>query len=278
VDALSKLPDPSLARGATAVVTLEPCNHTGRTGPCSEALLAAGIARVVFAIPDPGRLAGGGAQRLRDAGVEVLSGVLAADAERFLADWLFATRHGRPFVTLKWAASLDGRTAASTGSAARRRVHEQRRASDAILVGTGTVFADDPTLTARADDGALLDRQPTPVVLGEREIPAAAAVRRHPHAPILLRTRDIRAALAELHARGLRTVYVEAGQTLASAFVAQGLVDEFVVFVAPTLIGGPRTATGVIGLAAIGEQRRLELTSVERVGDDIMIVARPREA
>ncbi|MFC4243450.1 bifunctional diaminohydroxyphosphoribosylaminopyrimidine deaminase/5-amino-6-(5-phosphoribosylamino)uracil reductase RibD [Gryllotalpicola reticulitermitis] len=281
VDALSKLPAGS-AEGATAVVTLEPCNHVGRTGPCSEALIAAGIARVVYAVDDPGEHSQGGAARLREAGVDVTAGVLRAEVEGFLADWLFTARHRRPFVTLKWASSLDGRTAAAdgtsqwiTGPAARARVHEQRRASDAILVGTGTALADDPSLTARGADGVLLDPQPIPVLLGLRDVPADAAVWRHPRPPIVLKTRSLADALCELQQRGIRSLYVEAGATLASAFVTAGLVDEFAIYLAPTLIGGPRAALDDLGVGSIDEQRRLELIRVERLGDDLLITARP---
>jgi diaminohydroxyphosphoribosylaminopyrimidine deaminase/5-amino-6-(5-phosphoribosylamino)uracil reductase len=286
VDALSKLGAArDAARGATAVVTLEPCNHTGRTGPCSEALIDAGVTRVVYAVADPGERSRGGAERLRAAGVEVVAGVLADEVEGFLADWLFAVRHDRPFTTLKWAASLDGRTAAAdgtsrwiTGPAARERVHAQRAAADAILVGTGTVLADDPSLTARAADGALLDRQPVPVVLGLRDVPDAAAVLRHPQAAMVLKTHDVATALHELQQRGIRSLYVEAGPTLATALVAARLVDEYAVYLAPTLIGGPRTALTDFGVGSIDEQRRLELRSVERLGDDLLITARPRPA
>ncbi|GAA4188090.1 bifunctional diaminohydroxyphosphoribosylaminopyrimidine deaminase/5-amino-6-(5-phosphoribosylamino)uracil reductase RibD [Gryllotalpicola kribbensis] len=284
VDALSKLAG-GRAQGATAVVTLEPCNHTGRTGPCSEALIAAGVARVVYAVADPGERSRGGAERLRAAGVDVAGGVLEDEAEGFLADWLFAVRNNRPRTTLKWASSLDGRTAAAdgtsrwiTGPTARERVHEQRAAHDAILVGTGTVLADDPSLTARDAHGGLRERQPVPVVLGLRDIPAGAAVLRHPRRPIVLTTRDLSAALHELQQRGIRSLYVEAGPTLASAFVAAGLVDEFAIFLAPTLIGGPRAALTDLGVGSIDEQRRLELGSVERLGDDLLITARPAAA
>jgi len=284
VDALSKLSGEA-ARGATAVVTLEPCNHTGRTGPCSEALIAAGVARVVFGAADPGERSRGGADRLREAGIEVVGGVLEHEVEAFLADWLFAVRHNRPFTTLKWASSLDGRTAAAdgtsrwiTGPAARERVHLQRTAHDAILVGTGTVLADDPSLTARTPAGELLERQPVPVVLGLSEVPEGAAVLRHPHPPILLRTRDLAGALHELQQRGIRSLYVEAGPTLATALVAAGLVDEFAIYLAPTLIGGPRTALTDLGVGSIDEQRRLELRGVERLGDDLLITARPAPA
>ncbi|MGN6199984.1 bifunctional diaminohydroxyphosphoribosylaminopyrimidine deaminase/5-amino-6-(5-phosphoribosylamino)uracil reductase RibD [Humibacter sp.] len=279
VDALSKLA-PEQASGATAVVSLEPCNHTGRTGPCSEALIAAGVARVVYAVDDPGHASHGGAKRLREAGVEVISGVGADAASRLLQDWLVAARLGRPHVTLKWASSLDGRVAASdgtsrwiTGSAARQHVHEQRAASDAIIVGTGTVFADDPSLTARGDAGELMQHQPVPVVLGDRVVPDDAAVRRHPNPPVFLSGHDLARALVELRERGMRSAYVEAGPVLAGAFVREGLVDELHVYLAPTLLGGPRTALDDIGVHSIAEQRTLCLQRVERLGNDLLVVA-----
>jgi diaminohydroxyphosphoribosylaminopyrimidine deaminase/5-amino-6-(5-phosphoribosylamino)uracil reductase len=282
VDALSKVSD---ATGLTAVVTLEPCNHTGRTGPCSAALVAAGIRRVVFAVSDPGPESAGGAQHLRDAGVDVIPGVLAAEVAAAIEPWLTAARLRRPWVTVKWASSLDGRAAADdgssqwiTGTAARQRVHEQRAQSDAILVGTGTVLADDPSLTARGDAGELLAHQPFPVVVGERAVPVDAALRRHPAGLIELRTRDLHAALGQLFDRGIRKVFVEGGPRIASALVAAGLVDEYLVYLAPTLLGGGRTAIGDIGVATIGEQRRLRISAIERLGDDILIVARPHEA
>jgi diaminohydroxyphosphoribosylaminopyrimidine deaminase/5-amino-6-(5-phosphoribosylamino)uracil reductase len=281
VDALNKLPDGG-ARGATAVVTLEPCNHTGRTGPCSEALIAAGVTRVVYAVADPGHNSSGGAERLRAAGVDVIDGILAEEATGLLGDWLVAARLGRPFVGLKWASSLDGRAAADdgtsqwiTGTAARQRVHEQREASDAIIVGTGTVLADDPSLTARGDAGELLPKQPVPVVVGTRPVPASAAIFRHPHPPILAETHDLHALLDDLRERGIRRAYVEGGPTLASAFVAAGLVDEYLIYLAPTLLGGSRLALGDIGVATIGEQRRLTISAIEQLGSDLLIVAQP---
>ncbi|NNC13007.1 bifunctional diaminohydroxyphosphoribosylaminopyrimidine deaminase/5-amino-6-(5-phosphoribosylamino)uracil reductase RibD [Planctomonas sp. JC2975] len=284
VDALSKL-QPEQASGATAVVSLEPCNHTGRTGPCSEALIAADISRVVYAVEDPGHASHGGARRLLNAGVEVISGVEADAATRLIEDWLTAARLGRPHVTLKWASSLDGRTAAAdgtsrwiTGAAARQHVHEQRAASDAVIVGTGTVLADDPALTARGDAGELLARQPVPVVLGDRPVPNDAAVLRHPRTPIVLGGHDLAAALVELRERGIRTAYVEAGPTLASAFVRDGLVDEFHVFLAPTLLGGPRVALTDIGVGTIADQLTLRLAHVAQLGNDVLIVARDEAA
>ena len=268
--------------GLTAVVTLEPCNHTGRTGPCSEALIAAGVARVVYAVSDPGRASGGGAERLREAGVEVIAGVLAEEAETFLEEWLTATRRGTPWVTVKWAATLDGRAAAAdgssqwiTGTASRQRVHEQRAQSDAIVVGTGTVLADDPSLTARGDAGELLPHQPLPVVIGERGIPAGAKLRDRP--VLEAASRDLPAILRDLYSRDIRRVYVEGGPTLASAFIAAGLVDEYAVYVAPKVLGGPRLAVTDIGVGTIADARELTITSVESLGDDILITARPKE-
>ena len=281
VDALSKLPEGG-ARGATAVVTLEPCNHWGHTGPCSEALIEAGVARVVYGTDDPGHHSSGGALRLREAGVEVTGGVLRDEIEAFLSDWLVAARLGRPYVVVKWASSLDGRAAAAdgtskwiTGAAARQRVHEQREASDAIVVGTGTVLADDPSLTARGDAGELMGTQPTPVVIGTRAIPKDAAVFHHPNPVVFEGTHDLHEAVADLHQRGFRRIYVEGGPTLASAFVAAGLVDEYAIYLAPSLLGGPRLALGDIGVETIGEQRRLRILDVERLGGDLLIRAVP---
>jgi diaminohydroxyphosphoribosylaminopyrimidine deaminase/5-amino-6-(5-phosphoribosylamino)uracil reductase len=297
VDALSQLPEGG-ARGGTAIVTLEPCNHTGRTGPCAVALIDAGVARVVYAVSDPGERSSGGAERLRDAGVEVVSGVLADEANTFLGDWLTAAKLGRPYVTLKWASSLDGRAAAAdgtsqwiTGPAARADVHRRRAASDAIIVGTGTALADDPALTARDADGALLPQQPIPVVIGTRPVPADAALRSHPHPPIFFRSGaetasgastdirgDLHGVLEDLHSRGIRRAFIEGGPTLASAFVSAGLVDEYLIYLAPTLLGGARLALGDIGVSSIDAQRHLTIDSVERLGDDILLVAHPANA
>ena len=280
VDALSKVQD---ATGLTAVVTLEPCNHTGRTGPCSLALIAAGVSKVVYAISDPGVASSGGAQTLRDAGVAVESGVLAEEAEEFLHVWLTATRLQRPYVTVKWASTLDGRAAAAdgssqwiTGTAARQRVHEQRAASDAILVGTGTVLADDPSLTARGDAGELLEQQPLPVVVGTRAIPGDSKLFDHPRGVLESGTRDLDEVLTWLFEQGIRRAYVEGGPTLASAFVRAGLVDEYLVYLAPKLLGGDKLALGDLGVASIADARELRILSVESLGDDILITARSK--
>lgn len=279
VDALSKVTD---ARGLTAVVTLEPCNHTGRTGPCAQALIEAGVSRVVYALDDPSALAGGGAERLRAAGIPAERGPLAEEAEELLRPWLTSARLGRPFITVKWASTLDGRAAAAdgtsqwiTGAAARQRVHEQRARHDAIAVGTGTVLADDPSLTARGDAGELLPHQPIPVVFGTTPLPADAALRRHPAGLIEVGHRDLAAALPDLLSRGIRRLYVEGGPTLASAFLRAGLADEVLVYLAPLLLGGPRTALDDLGVTTMAEAHRLSIRSIETLGDDLLVTCRP---
>lgn len=281
VDALSKLA-PGDARGATAVVTLEPCNHTGRTGPCAVALLEAGVSRVVYALDDPTDAAAGGADRLRAGGVDVEAGLERDAATDLVRDWVHLQRNGRPRVTVKWAQSLDGRAAADdgssrwiTGPAARRDVHDRRAAADAILAGTGTVLADDPALTARDADGGLLPDQPVPVIVGETEIPADAAVHRHPHTALFFPTHDLGAVLDDLGGRGIQSVFVEGGPTVESALVRDGLVDEVLVYIAPALLGGSRLALGDLGVPDISAARRLEVASIDILGDDIRVVARP---
>ncbi|MCP2635007.1 bifunctional diaminohydroxyphosphoribosylaminopyrimidine deaminase/5-amino-6-(5-phosphoribosylamino)uracil reductase RibD [Microbacterium sp. HD4P20] len=280
VDALSRLA-PGEARGATAVVTLEPCNHTGRTGPCAEALIAAGVARVVYAVADPGARSSGGATRLRRAGVDVEAGVLLEEGHALLDSWLAVQSLGRPHVTVKWAQSLDGRAAASdgtskwiTGPAARADVHRRRAQSDVIVVGTGTVLTDDPALTARAEDGTLLPQQPLPVVLGARPVPDDALVHRHPHR-FLQYSGDLMAVLDDLRMRGAHRVFVEGGPTVAASFVREGLADELLVYVAPVLLGGDMLALRDIGVDTISHARRLSVSSVQTLGDDMLVIAIP---
>lgn len=290
-DALSHLGDADRARAGelTAVVTLEPCNHTGHTGPCALALIDAGIGHVVYALPDPGKNEGGGGERLRAAGVHLRSGVLESEARELLRDWL-ATRTApavRPRIIAKWAQSLDGRAAAAdgtsqwiTGPEARADVHRRRAAADAILVGTGTVLADDPALTARTPDGSLFPRQPRPVVLGRREIPVASRVFAHPaltpDAQELIRLpgRDLAADLAELSAQGITSVFVEGGPTIISALLRAGLVDELLVYVAPVLLGGPRVAVADLGIDTIADAIRLSTHERLPLGEDTLFVLR----
>ena len=282
IDALSKIES---AVGLTAVVTLEPCNHTGRTGPCSEALIAAGITEVVYSVSDPSPVAGGGAERLEAAGIPVTGGILTEAVSEFLRPWLIATTLQRPHVTVKWASTLDGRAAAAdgtsqwiTGTTARQRVHEQREASDAILVGTGTVLTDDPALTARGDAGELMEHQPLPVVVGLRDLPESARVRQHPAGVLETHSRDLPAILADLFDRGIRRVFVEGGPTLISALIAADLADDFAIYLAPLLLGGDRLALGDIGATTLTEGRRLQITAVENLGNDLLVLARATPA
>lgn len=282
VDALSRL-SPGAARGATAVVTLEPCNHTGRTGPCALALIDAGVSRVVYAVDDPGAASSGGADRLRAAGVSVDSGEQAGAALDVIDGWLTAQRLGRPHITVKWAQSLDGRAAADDGSSqwitgpeARADVHQRRAAADAIVVGTGTVLADDPALTARFK-GELLPHQPAPVVIGMRAIPGDAQLFQHPHAPIIAQTNDLTAVVDDLHERGIQRVFVEGGPTLASAFIAAGMVDQVLAYTAPVLLGGSRLAVTDIGVHSITGAIRLTVDEWIPLGADILAVATPAQ-
>lgn len=271
----------TLPAGCTAVVTLEPCNHTGRTGPCSEALLEAGISRVVYAVADPGDVSSGGAERLRQAGVEVMGGVLQAEAEQQNRVWLTANRLQRPFVTLKWASSLDGRAAAEDGSSkwisgpeSRADSHLRRSRVDAILVGTGTALADDPELTARTEDGGYYADQPLRVILGERDLPKKLRVFNDRAETVHLKTQSIHGALAELWVRGVKHIWVEGGPKVASRFVKFGLVDELIVYLAPMLLGGENTSLRNIGVTSMAEAKHLQILESAALGKDIFIRAK----
>jgi diaminohydroxyphosphoribosylaminopyrimidine deaminase/5-amino-6-(5-phosphoribosylamino)uracil reductase len=189
---------------------------------------------------------------------------------------------GRPFVTLKWASSLDGRAAAADGTSqwisgeeARERVHVQRSEADAIVVGTGTILADNPSLTARTPSGELHEEQPMPVVIGERPIPSDSLIYWHPHEALVTGHRDIDATLAELRQKGVRSVFVEGGPTLASAFIEAGVVDRFYIYLAPVLLGGPKLALTDLGIGTLADRLNLKLTTVELLGEDIFMEAHP---
>jgi len=297
------------ARGATVYVTLEPCAHQGRTGPCAAALVAAGVARVVIAHRDPfPSVSGRGIKQLRAAGVDVTVGDGAPESRSLNPGWLRAQREGRPFVALKFAATLDGKTATGggesrwiTGPAARRLTHQVRRAYDAVMVGAGTVIVDDPQLNARG--GPVPGRQPLRVVVDGR---LRSDPRARIHAQdvvggslVLASTRatqgrlgmfraagvevDVmpspepagRQVLAVLAARGISSVLVEGGGELAWSMVRDGVVDRVYGFFSPMLLGGAAAHTPVAGpgFAELQEALRLHVVSLRRVGADVLIEA-----
>jgi len=272
------------ARGGTAVVTLEPCAHTGRTGPCADALLAAGIARVVVAVPEPTTLAVGGAERLRAAGVDVEVGVEQAEAEvGALAAWLTGVREHRPYVIWKVATTLDGRVAAADGSSrwitgpeARAAVHLLRATCDAVVVGSGTALADDPQLTVRDAEGRPAERQPLRVVVDRRDrVPATARVRDDAAPTLVSSAADPAALLADLSDRDVRRVLLEGGPTLAAAFLRAGLVDEAVIHLAPKLLGAGPSLVSDLGIRGIGDALDLSVADVTLLGGDVAIRLRP---
>ena len=298
------------ARGGTLLVTLEPCDHHGRTGPCSEAVLKAGVRRVRYAVADPSDRAGGGARRLAEAGLEIEAGLLADEAERVNAEWLTYARLRRPHVTWKFAATLDGRSAARdgtsqwiTGPAAREDVHRLRARCDAIIAGSGTVLADDPRLTVRGFDPhdhlrthrrplrviadgrgrtppgsrVLDDAAPTLVAVAE-DAPALeshTAVVRLPRAG---RGIDLTALLAELFEREIVSVLLEGGPTLAGSFLAEGLVDRVVAYLAPTLLGAGPAALADAGVATLAEAYHLDIEDITAIGPDLRITAATRRS
>lgn len=296
------------ARGATAYVSLEPCAHHGETPPCADALVEAGVARVVAATEDPDpRVQGRGLQRLRDAGIEVTSGVLRSEAEALNAGFIRRVRDKRPLVTLKVATTLDGRIATQTGESkwitgetARRQAHVLRAAYDAIMIGIGTVVADDPELTCRLP--GLRDRSPIRVVLdGRMQLPLTSALVKGAGNPptwlLMLEggpvTRreafeaqgvevteipsdaegytDIRVVLETLAERGITRLLVEGGSRIAAALLRFGLVDRLVWFRAGSIVGGDGVpAVAGFGLEHLAEMRRFVRRDVVPMGDDLM--------
>jgi diaminohydroxyphosphoribosylaminopyrimidine deaminase/5-amino-6-(5-phosphoribosylamino)uracil reductase len=297
-----------LAQGATAYVTLEPCCHWGKTPPCADALIAAGLSRVIAAVEDPDpRVAGAGLARLRMAGLSVESGVCAAEAAELNAGFFQRVRQGRPLVTLKLAASLDGRIAAAsgesrwiTGEMARERVHLLRAAHDAVLVGTGTALADDPQLTCRLP--GLGPRSPVRIVIDRqlrlphsarlfadaRQVPTWVLTSSSADAERLAVLRDagievitaepngvggidLAAALGILGARGLTRLLVEGGGRLAAALLRADLIDRLVWINAPMLIGGDGIpAVADLGLATLANAPRFEHVTTEILGADVL--------
>jgi diaminohydroxyphosphoribosylaminopyrimidine deaminase/5-amino-6-(5-phosphoribosylamino)uracil reductase len=270
----------SRAHAATVVVTLEPCNAVSKTPACTELLVRAGVARVVYAAQDPNARMAGGADALRSAGVDVESGLLVDEAEKLNEYWFFAMRTGRPFVTWKFAATLDGRSAARDGTSrwitsepARADVQRLRATADTILVGTGTVREDDPWLVLRVDDGKPLARgiQPRRAVMGRTPIPPGSRVLDEAAETLVLDTRDPREALSQLRALGSAHVLLEGGPIVASTFVRAGLVDRYVAYLAPAMLGAGLPVVADLGIDSIDDVLRLDLTDVATMGHDVRL-------
>jgi diaminohydroxyphosphoribosylaminopyrimidine deaminase/5-amino-6-(5-phosphoribosylamino)uracil reductase len=298
------------ARGATVHVTLEPCAHHGRTPPCCDALIAAGVARVVMAMEDPfPQVAGQGAARLRAAGIEVIQGELADAARELNIGFFSRIERGRPWVRLKAAVSLDGRTALNngvsqwiTGPAARADGHAWRKRAGAVLTGVGTVHDDDPRLDVRLVETA---KQPLRVIVDSRlDTPPTARILDAPGSVLIvaagpdparraaLEARgaqialvpgptgkvDLPAMLADLAARGVNELHVEAGHKLNGSFVREGLVDEFLIYMAPRLLGLGRELAAFGPLQTLQDSLALRFVSVTPMGDDLRLIARPASA
>ena len=266
------------ARGGTAYVTLEPCAHVGRTGPCTDALASAGVARVVHAQSDPHAAAAGGAAALRRRGIEVRPAVLVREATELNSTWTHLMTTGLPWVTWKTATSLDGRVAAADGTStwitsaeSRADVHDRRARAGAVLVGTGTVLTDDPRLTSRRPDGSLHRTQPLRVVVGQRDLPARARVLDDSAPTLHLRTHDPKAVLVDLADRGIHHVWMEGGPTVAAAFVAAHVVDEVIAYVAPVLLGRGPHALADVGVTTMAEAWRLPDPEVTPIGPDVRL-------
>jgi diaminohydroxyphosphoribosylaminopyrimidine deaminase / 5-amino-6-(5-phosphoribosylamino)uracil reductase len=299
VNALTEAGDK--ARGATAYVTLEPCNHQGRTGPCSQALINAGVQTVVYAMQDPNPLVcGQGLARLQAAGITVIGPCLKAEARKLNRGFITRMTEGRPFLTCKLAMSLDGRTAMAsgeskwiTGAAAREDVQVLRARSCAIITGVGTVLADNPSLTWRSNRPEGVTRQPLRIVLDRNlQTPKDAALLQQPGTTWLISPNpapeasslapfvrtlpdDLPALMAWLAQLGCNQVLLETGAKLAGRFLAAGLIDELVVYMAPTLLGSSARPLFDLALEQMSERVPLLIDSISPVGNDWKIIARP---
>ncbi|MFD5277480.1 bifunctional diaminohydroxyphosphoribosylaminopyrimidine deaminase/5-amino-6-(5-phosphoribosylamino)uracil reductase RibD [Pseudarthrobacter sp. NPDC058362] len=274
--------------GCTMLVTLEPCNHVGRTGPCAQAIIAAGITDVVYAVDDPHDPAAGGAATLRAAGVSVRSGLGADEALDLNRQWFEAVTARRPFVTLHIAQTLDSRIAAEDGTSqwisspeSLADNHGLRNRIDAILVGTQTVLVDNPRLTARDAEGNPAGKQPVRAVMGLRDIPEDAAVRGDDGLMVHLPTRDPHEALSLLYGQGVRHLMVEGGSRILSTFLTAGLVDELIIYLAPTLLGSGTPALDGLGITTLADAQHWEWDgsdggAVCTLGRDLRLHLRPQ--
>jgi diaminohydroxyphosphoribosylaminopyrimidine deaminase/5-amino-6-(5-phosphoribosylamino)uracil reductase len=270
------------AKGSTIVVSLEPCNHTGTTGPCVQAIIDAGITTVVFAVADPNEKATGGAAALRAAGVSVIEGVMKDEAAFSNRAWLMKIKKGRPFFTWKVAATLDGKVAAADGTSkwisnetSRTDVQMLRRQADAILVGTNTVITDDPHLIPRGTFTGY-GANPIRVICGEQELPTDSKVFDDAAATLLVKSKDLDVLVEKLNELGLNHVFVEAGPTLGSAMLDGCLLDELVMYQAPTLLGTGKHFFAFDYPTTITDQMRMDHISTVVLDGDVKSVYRIR--
>ena len=266
------------ARGATMVVTLEPCNHTGTTPPCTQAIIDAGIATLVYAVSDPNPQAAGGAATLKAAGIEVVAGVGVDEAAYSNRAWLTKINKGRPFITWKVAATLDGKVAALDGTskwitneASRADVQKVRRSVDAIMVGTQTVIADDPHLIPR--DG-LTGGNPLRIVCGTQELPKGAQVLDSAAPTQVIASKDLEVVAAELLATGVNHILLESGPTLASAMLHACMLDELMIYQGPSLLGAGKNFVADLGALTLDHAMKMPRVSTETFGDDVKSIYR----
>jgi diaminohydroxyphosphoribosylaminopyrimidine deaminase / 5-amino-6-(5-phosphoribosylamino)uracil reductase len=261
----------SAAQGATLVVSLEPCNHVGSTPACVDAIIAAGISRVVYAVADPNPVAAGGAQRLKEAGVQV-DFIASDELKDIQGAWLHRISSKRPYFIWKVATTLDGYIAAIDGTSqwisseeSRADVHVLRSQSDAILVGTGTALADNPTLQPRVAGASALLR----IVMGERDIPADYNLYQSEGETIFLKSHDVKALLETFSERAVNQVLVEAGPTLGTALLKAGVIDEILIYQAPVLLGAGKNWVADLGIKTIKDGMSLTQISTEQIGPDL---------
>jgi diaminohydroxyphosphoribosylaminopyrimidine deaminase/5-amino-6-(5-phosphoribosylamino)uracil reductase len=269
-------------QGATIVVTLEPCNHIGKTGPCTQAIIDSGISTVVFAVSDPNTIASGGAAKLRAAGITVVEGILEEVAALSNRAWLMKIKKNRPFFTWKVAATLDGKVAATDGTSkwisnttSRADVQMLRRQSDAILVGTNTVIADNPHLIPRGEFAGY-SHNPIRVICGEQELPSNSLVFDDAARTEVVKTRDLDLLVEKLNELGVNQVFVEAGPTLSSAMLDHCLMDELVIYQAPSLLGSGKSFFNFGQESTIENQLRMDHISTEVLAGDVKSIYRIR--
>jgi len=262
-----------IPEGSTLYVSLEPCNHHGKTPPCVDAIIESGIKKVIYAISDPNPVAAGGTERLRSAGIEVVSGIGEVQAIHENRAWLTKIEKGRPRITWKIASTMDGKVAAADGSSkwitgelARADVAKIRAQSDAIVTSTATVIADDPLLTSKG-----LGKNPIRIVMGNRQISADSQILGADTETVLIKSHDFSDLISLANARGFNQLLIESGPTLGTALLRADLVDEIILFQAPTFLGAGKPSIGDLGISNISGRLDFDITEVEVIGADLKI-------